>query len=90
MYLSEITLYLADTMEPIPAEAISALEKLIGWLLWLVCAAGVLRLMWIGAQVGHDRNHPSSDPPDSPLGVFVGLIVASSASGIAAALLTFG
>lgn len=65
-----------------------AFNTLLGWIFWLICAAAVGRLIWIGGHMGYSHNHPNVEPPDSPAIVLVGLVLAGSASGIAAALLT--
>lgn len=75
--------------DPLPAEVTTELNKLLGWLLWVICAIAVGRLVWIGAQMGWDRSHPSADPPDTPLGVLAGMFLASAAGGIAGYLLIF-
>lgn len=71
----------------LPPAVTEPLQQLIGWTMWLICLAAVGRLIWIGGEMGHHRSDPSSEPPDSPVWVFVGLIVAASSSGIAGALL---
>ncbi|WFN95158.1 MULTISPECIES: hypothetical protein [Gordonia] len=71
-----------------PPEVTDPLEKVLGYALWMVMAAAVGRLMWIGGEMSYHRHQPGdTQPPDTPTWVFVGLIVASSASGIGAALL---
>ncbi|MBY4575989.1 hypothetical protein ACN94_20805 [Gordonia paraffinivorans] len=73
----------------LPKDVTEPLNLLLGWIMWLICIAAIARLFWIAGQMGHVQDHPASDPPDTPLGVIIGLIVASSASGIAGALLSF-
>lgn len=73
----------------LPKDVTAPLNQLLGWIMWLICLAGIARLLWIGGQMGHVHDHPAADPPDSPLGVVIGLIVASAATGIAGALLVF-
>lgn len=73
----------------LPETVTEPFNQLLGWILWLLCLAGVARLFWIGGQLGHSHHNPHADPPDTPLGVVVGLMVGSSAVGIAAALVTF-
>ncbi|NED69069.1 hypothetical protein G3I15_49940 [Streptomyces sp. SID10244] len=73
----------------LPDTVTQPFNQLLGWILWLLCLAGVARLFWIGGQMGHAHHNPHADPPDTPLGVVVGLMVGSSAVGIAAALVTF-
>lgn len=73
----------------LPDAVTQPFEQLLGWMFWLICLAGVGRLFWIGGQMGHAHNNPHAEPPDTPLGVIVGLIIGSSAAGIAGALVSF-
>lgn len=73
-----------------PNTVTDPLEQVLGFALWFVTLAAVGRLVWIGGEMSYHRHHPGeTQPPDTPVWVFVGLIIASSASGIAAALLQF-
>lgn len=75
--------------DPLPAEVTEQFDMLLGMLLWVICALAVGRLVWIGAEMGGARSHPSADPPDTPFGVFAGMFLASASSGIAGYLLIF-
>ena len=71
-----------------PSQVTEPLEQVLGYALWFVMVAAVGRLLWIGGEMGYHRHRPGDvDPPDAPTWVFVGLIIASTASGIGAALL---
>lgn len=72
----------------LPAAVTQPFNQLLGWIMWLLCLSGIARLLVIGGQMGHAREH-GHDAPDTPVGVFIGLIVATSAAGIAAALVSF-
>lgn len=74
----------------LPSEVTQPLEQVLGYGLWFVMLACVGKLIWIGGSMSYHRHHPGEvDPPDTPMWALVGLIVASSATGIAAALLQF-
>lgn len=49
--------------EQLPEAVTGPFEQLLGWVLWLICLAGVARLCWIGGQMGHAHHNPHSDPP---------------------------
>ncbi|MGB6244608.1 hypothetical protein [Gordonia sp. (in: high G+C Gram-positive bacteria)] len=72
----------------LPASVSEPLEMLLGYVMWFICLAAVARLLWIGGEMGWARR-TGEDFAETPAFVFVGLIVASAASGIAGALLSF-
>jgi len=77
----------------LPPEVREPLLQVLGWLLWLVCLGFVALLIWAGARFAYQRHNPhAAHEADAGADVAVTLIaavVASGASGIAAALLTF-
>lgn len=75
--------------DDLPSAVTTPLNQLLGWVMWLLCVAAIARLLFIGGQMGHAHNNPHAEPPDTPLGVVLGLCFGGAAAGIAGALLTF-
>ncbi|MCX5042503.1 hypothetical protein OG921_04865 [Aldersonia sp. NBC_00410] len=88
---------LADTatqlvaVKQLPPEVLDPLKQVVGWLLWLVCAGMLAGLIWAGGRLAYQRQHAphESAAATSIVMILIASVIASSAAGIAAALLTF-
>ena len=77
----------------LPPEVLDPLTQVLGWLLWLVFLGFVALLIWAGARFAYQRHNPQAaheaDAAADVAVILIAAVIASGASGTAAALLTF-
>lgn len=73
------------TAEPLPAQVLSPLTQLLGWLAWLVMLLCIARAVWVGGLLAIRSYREES--LEGLLGALLGAALLGAASSIALAVL---